>query len=711
MIELSFLRTRIARRVFALFLLSALIPTVILAGIAYRQVNRQLTAQSVERLRQLSKLHGQALQERLAAASVDVADAARTIHQRGSSQGADLDSLRTVQTRFVAFDLTLGETVVNSAPSRRDVIEHLRSGRTLLDVAGHGGGSQVRLAVALDPEDPANGVLWGEIDPDYLWGSEDDRIGTAGTPVCVVRRSELLYCERAIPRESLGALPATVTSRESARFEWRDEQEGREFIAARWDAFLGREYLESNWSVVASMARDEILAPVSRFKATFLLTLLVSIGVVVVLSSIQIRRSLEPVRQLAEGTRRVANRDFEAQVEVSTRDEFGELAESFNLMAGTLERQFSTLEAMSDLDRAVLSSLDVSGIAETVLAKGARIARADSVAVGLIGTGLDVARVSTRAVGSAPAKSDDIPWTPSLTRELASRGTSAWMEPGSELLASLPSMDEELGGQLLLPLVVDGDVAGWMSLGYAPGHRCSEDDRSHARRLADQVSIGLANARLVERLDELGWGTIRALARTIDAKSRWTAGHSERVTAHAVRLGEALGLVSEDLTLIERGGLLHDIGKIGVPAVILDKPTRLTDEEYDVVKQHPVIGARILEPVAGLEPVIGMVRSHHERMDGAGYPDGLAGEDIPFLARLLAVADVWDSLRSERPYRPALPVELTTEIMIEGRGGHFDPAMLDVFLELDLDNERNPDEPESEAAIPDTQPLEETHVS
>jgi putative nucleotidyltransferase with HDIG domain len=184
-----------------------------------------------------------------------------------------------------------------------------------------------------------------------------------------------------------------------------------------------------------------------------------------------------------------------------------------------------------------------------------------------------------------------------------------------------------------------------------------------------------------KRLDRLNWGTLTALARAIDAKSEWTAGHSERVTKLALKIGGALGLDQEGLDNLHRAGLLHDIGKLGTPAELIDKSGRLTPEEQQIVNEHPKIGERILEPIEAYAEIIPIVRQHHEWFNGKGYPDGLAGEAINLGARILAVADVYDALSSERPYRAAMDPEQVLKIITENSGSHFDPVVVDAFFE------------------------------
>jgi putative nucleotidyltransferase with HDIG domain len=185
-----------------------------------------------------------------------------------------------------------------------------------------------------------------------------------------------------------------------------------------------------------------------------------------------------------------------------------------------------------------------------------------------------------------------------------------------------------------------------------------------------------------KRLDRLNWGTLTALARAIDAKSEWTAGHSERVTKLALKIGRVLGLTQEELDNLHRAGLLHDIGKLGTPAELIDKSGRLTAEEQQIVNEHPSIGERILEPIEAYAEIIPIVRQHHEWFNGKGYPYGLAGDAITLGARILAVADVYDALSSERPYRAAMDPEQALQIIKENSGSHFDPVLVDALFEV-----------------------------
>jgi putative two-component system response regulator len=188
--------------------------------------------------------------------------------------------------------------------------------------------------------------------------------------------------------------------------------------------------------------------------------------------------------------------------------------------------------------------------------------------------------------------------------------------------------------------------------------------------------------RLVEERDSAE-AVVFALARAVEAKSPYTHGHTGRVTAYSLALADAVGVSAEGRDLLRKGAQLHDIGKISIPDAILNKPGPLTAEEYRVVQAHAAQGAHIVEPLHSVRDAVPLIRWHHERLDGRGYPDGLRGEQIPPLVRILSVCDVYDSLSSERPYRGALAHSTCLEVLRDNAlGGGLDPELVATFCEV-----------------------------
>ena len=190
------------------------------------------------------------------------------------------------------------------------------------------------------------------------------------------------------------------------------------------------------------------------------------------------------------------------------------------------------------------------------------------------------------------------------------------------------------------------------------------------------------NHRLIAALERGYLDTIRALASAIDAKDPYTRGHSERVATLSVEIGRELGLAGPALLALEYAGVLHDIGKIGVPEQLLRKPDRLTPEELTLVRSHAVVGAEIVEGISFLREAEPAIRHHHERWDGAGYPDGLKGEAIPLIARIVNAADTWDACTSERPYQRAYSAPEVVSILAKLRDQQIDPAVHDAILKV-----------------------------
>ena len=209
-----------------------------------------------------------------------------------------------------------------------------------------------------------------------------------------------------------------------------------------------------------------------------------------------------------------------------------------------------------------------------------------------------------------------------------------------------------------------------------------EKDLYFMNFIAEKAAYIIENLALYENIFENLFATLYAFVETIEARDSYTKQHSIRVSSYAINIAKTMGCSREDQDKLNVAGSLHDIGKIGIPDNILLKPGRLTDEEYEIIKKHPVIASNIIGHFGMWVEERSIIRHHHERYDGGGYPDGLKGEKIPLLSRILSVADVYDALTTDRSYRKKMPVEKALQIIQESSGTQFDPKIVEIFMDL-----------------------------
>ncbi len=236
----------------------------------------------------------------------------------------------------------------------------------------------------------------------------------------------------------------------------------------------------------------------------------------------------------------------------------------------------------------------------------------------------------------------------------------------------------------IYPLTSKEKLSGIFALFYP----CREsvyldrDEIEVVRAIAAQASMAIENAALYEDIERSYFSTVLALAKAIEVKDPYTHGHSERVTEYALMIADAMRLEERERQKLKYAATLHDIGKIGIAGRVLNKPGSLTDEEYSHVKTHPALGDSIIEPVEFLQGPRPIILHHHEHYNGKGYPMGLKGKDIPLCARILSVADAFEAMRSDRPYRRALPLEKAREELLRNAGTQFDPDVVKIFLNI-----------------------------
>ncbi len=314
-------------------------------------------------------------------------------------------------------------------------------------------------------------------------------------------------------------------------------------------------------------------------------------------------------------------------------------------------------------------------IYEQIVEMVSRLLRAREVAFGIIKKGfirIENATFSTRK---------EIPISEPIEVMMKNKGPLQLKRGDRDPLRGV-TLEEEL---LLVPLILNGEVFGILSISDKIDEEpFSEDEIYLAITFAKKVSLRIENNALYELFYNNLLNTLRSLIASIEARDSYTKQHSERVTAYALQIAEVMGLKEEDKESLHFGGYLHDIGKIGVKDTVLLKKGPLTEEEIAEIRLHPVIGEGIVRPLKFLPSEREIILYHHERFDGRGYPDGLSGDRIPLLARILAVADTYDAMTSTRPYRDALSHEKTIAEIKASSGSQFDPEIVKAFLQTPI---------------------------
>ncbi len=345
--------------------------------------------------------------------------------------------------------------------------------------------------------------------------------------------------------------------------------------------------------------------------------------------------------------------------------------------------------ALLELSEAVSSSLSLDEVLRIVVEAACREVGADAVELWFRPPTADgfTRRIGLGPRGETPALLE----TPARLEALVN-GLPHLRLQGEKLQGLLSAEARGRVGTLLaVPLRRGGQTLGLLN---AYSRRKRDPFRPRDEKalvvLGDRATASLENALLYADLETTFRETIQGLALALETKDAYTHGHSENVTRLAVATAQQMGLDGEFCETLRQAGLLHDIGKIGISSSILNKPGRLTPEEYEIIKSHPAMGRRILEPISFLREVVPIVYHHHERFDGEGYPQGLAGEEIPLASRVMAVADTYDAMTSDRAYRRGLSHDVAVAELDRCAGTQFDPECVRAFLAAHPEPSRKP---------------------
>ena len=376
------------------------------------------------------------------------------------------------------------------------------------------------------------------------------------------------------------------------------------------------------------------------------------------------------------------------------------------------QKYLTTLHKVSDI---LSRASSVEALFDSILSAILEVSGGDRAAIlmrpaGASGNEVDMVAVRTREGGKG-ASSGQVMLSRTVVNDVIEKGISAFTDDAltdQRYVGGESIVRQRIRSVMCAPMRTTDTILGVLYVDSLKAKEFSEAELELLAAVGNQAGIAMHRARLMAEVERLFLDVMKAIASIIDAKDGYTHKHSERVAAFGVRLAQQLGFDAESRAVVELSGLLHDVGKIGVPDAILNKPGKLTDEEFSEMRMHPLHGARILSNIQSQKVVnlIPGVKYHHERWDGKGYPEGLKGEEIPLLGRLLGVADFLDALTSDRSYRKGLTLEEALNMVKDLEGKAFDPVVVKAAVELHsrgelaLPTTPNPETKSGVAALP-----------
>lgn len=394
------------------------------------------------------------------------------------------------------------------------------------------------------------------------------------------------------------------------------------------------------------------------------------------------------------GTRvTLRNEEFMVGIGID-RSEIDEAQARVQLLNVELEERLGRITALREIDRSMAGSMDLSETLTVVLQQVMQRLQVDAASILLYRSGSETLKFgASRGFKSVALTRTDLRMGEGLAGQAALRRETVTLQGRSKMeraFAGASSLQgEEFAYYMAVPLISQGYLQGVLELFNYTEFTPTDDWSDFLAALSTQAAIAINAARVLDDLERTNDDlllayetTIEGWARALDLKDEDTEGHSRRVTELTTRLARRMGMTEEVIAHVRRGALLHDIGKMGIPDEILRKPGALDPDEWELMKKHTLFARDFLEPIPFLQPALTIPYSHHEKYDGSGYPEGLAGERIPLAARLFAVVDVYDALTSDRPYRKAWSEKRALAHIAEQAGSHFDPEIVEEFLAL-----------------------------
>ena len=576
-IQRGFLRSRIARRIVALFVFCALVPVSAMAILSYDRVRTLLLDQGYIRLAQLNEAYAIALYDRLLNADVYLSETAEVVESDAPRWSGEFRE--HLATRFDAITLARrdGERtmLLGAARPLPELTQAERSriakGGTILRVDQKpDGGWAINIVRAFESKQTPGqtGTVFAELNQRYLWDDAGDSLPTG---ICVTDDSgRLLYCSQPQVPAELREIATRLPAAASGRFEYSDGEVTH--LATHHEVFLEPRFLVQGWTVITSSRETELLAPIAAFETIFVPITLLSLLMAALLALTQVRRTLDPLAKLMEGTRRAANKDFTTRVAVAGKDEFSELAASFNAMNARLESQFTALLTFAEIDRAILSRLDIDRVIETVIVRIHDIVPADFVSIAMLDRpATDMMRIYTLDQShDGPLALERCVCSPDHAGELLSHPEGLWLNGGDPPAPyALPMRRLGAAAVFASPIIWQKAVVGTIVLGFRAAAPLSPEERTRTRDVGDRVGVAFAAAAKDEQLYyQAHYDVLTALPNRLYFRDQL-----ERTLAYANRAGERFALLFVDLDFFKR--VNDSVGHAAGDVVLRDAADRM----------------------------------------------------------------------------------------------------------------------------------------
>lgn len=405
------------------------------------------------------------------------------------------------------------------------------------------------------------------------------------------------------------------------------------------------------------------------------------------------KRPILSILDLIKKAKEISDGNMCGTIVTEHRDELKDLATAFNRLTADLEKKIAELEYSRSLTRelfqkighAITSSQKIDALLTLIVQSVRKVLRGEASFVATYEP--NTTRLYLKAYSGTqkdlsqgielPDKKGAIGFV------IKNKKPMIIKKGGDEASLFVPSSEEYLRYTTILcvPIIEKDIVKGVVGVSDLMNtEKIDTDDLFLMENIASQIATSIENFTLNRNIEETYYQTLLMLARVVEAKDAYSAGHLERVSKYVAKMADKLRLDLETKKVLTGGAILHDLGKVGIQDNILKKEDRFTKEEYEVMKQHAVIGENILKPLRSMSKLSDLVRHHHELYDGTGYPDGLRGEDIPLSARILAIADVYDAISTDRPYRKAMTRGEAIKTLESYAGNRLDPKLVEVFI-------------------------------